>query len=323
MFASLLSLHYTGSSNQTETHNDETTAVTHVKLVLDSLTPQIAKEISPEFFQTFFTKDGQIHDHVSKVTIRMREPQQCVIVRIAEDMDPTVEMRHVRVPTITVTKRGEEKDEAPARKSRKVAPTTATLRATLNCLMLPETSQVREFLCRMPGNTFIVNFEDEVKQLDFGPDPEDEDDDEEQLALGDAPARPLFTDHVSKPRLIKPPTKAQVIAALSTQNLELLPKYLVKLTPEQRTEIVEAVDKRHAAEKDGSGELSLDELNARAPLPSYVMNPAELMDAPAPEPEAGDVLDTPTKKARAPRRSSATFKPTIGDAVKAKRKGKK
>ena len=321
MFTTQLSLHYTGSTNTTEMIKDEPHAVTHVKLVLDSLTPAIAKEISREFHDTFFTKDGQIHDHVSQVNIRLREPQQALEFRMVEDMDPQVEMRNVRIPRVTVTKRGEEKDEEPARKSRKVAPTSATLRATLHCLMLPETSQAREFLCRQPGNTFLVDFGDENKQLDFGPEPDDDDDDaadnEEQLNLGEeAPAR----------RLVKPPTKAQVIAALSTQNLELLPKYLVKLTPEQRTEIVDAVDARHAAEKAGSGELSLDELNAQAPLPSYVMNPAELLDAPASDPAAGDVLEEQQKVvdiASKPRKKRAgKYDTSIGAAVKAKR-GKK
>ena len=311
MFTSQLSLHYTGSTNTTEMIKDEPHAVTHVKLVLDSLTPAIAKEISREFHDTFFTKDGQIHDHVSQVNIRLREPQQALEFRMVEDMDPQVEMRNVRIPRVTVTKRGEEKDEEPARKSRKVAPTSATLRATLHCLMLPETSQAREFLCRQPGNTFLVDFGDENKQLDFGPDPEEDDDaiDEEQ---------PELAEVVDAPRLVKPATKAQVIAALSTQNIELLGKYLTKLTPDQRDEIVAAVDARHAVERAGNGELSLDELNAKAPLPPYVMNPATLMDAPTPDPDAGDVLDE-APKAKKKRVVKGNFSNTVKDQVKAKK----
>jgi hypothetical protein len=318
MFTSQLSLHYTGSTNATETHNDQTTAVTHVRLVLDSLTPKIAKEISPEFYASCFTKDGQIHDHVSKLTIRLRKPQQAVAFRVAEDVDPLAEMRNVRIPTITITKRGEEKDEEIARKSRKVAPTSATLRATLNCLMLPDSNTVRDFLCRMPGNTFLVDLDDEDKQLDFGPDPEEDDEDDEdddkgeQLALPTAPA--------VAPRLAKAITANQIVVALETQSLMMQPADIKLLSQDQRTEILAWADACHAIEKAKGKEVRTTDL---PPAPAYVLDPKLLRgdQAPAPDPEAGDVLDeVAPPRERAARRSSKKFTNTPRKVKEAKAK---
>lgn len=307
MFTSQLSLHYTGSTNTTEMIKDEPHAVTHVKLVLDSLTPQIAKQISREFHDTFFTKDGQIHDHVTSVNVRLREPQQAIGFRGAADMPPQVEMRNVRIPRVTVTKRGEEKDEEAPRKSRKVAPTQATLRATLHCLMLPETRQAREFLCRMPGKTFLVDFGNEHTQLDFGPDPDEDDDDavdEEQpdLAMNDDDTPHRLTNQV-------------VAAALEQVDIELKPEQLSAMTNEQRQIVVDWVEAYQYARERNMSPLPTP--------PDFVSNPL-LLVPPAPDPEAGDVLDdqkvVDIAKKRKPR--AGKFDTSIGAQVKAK-KGKK
>lgn len=312
MFTSQLSLHYTGSTNTTEMIKDEPHAVTHVKLVLDSLTPQIAKEIGTEFHDSLFTKDGQILDHVSLINVRLRRPQQALTFRTATNMPELVEMRNVRIPRITVAKRGEAKDEEPARKSRKVAPTNATLRVTLNCLMLPETTHAREFLCRQPGNTFLVDFSDEARQLDFGPDPEDGEADggtERQPSLEDvdeAPGEPGRRAHAISDQAIA--------AALFEVGIELRPQEIAAMTGDQRQQTIDAVDAfQHARERN------------MAPLPTFpdfIMNPTLLVPR-VPDPRAGDVLDEasadlPKKK----RIVKGTFSNTVKDQLKAK-KGKR
>lgn len=305
MFRTQLSLHYTGSTNTTEMIKDEPHAVTHVKLVLDSLTPAIAKEISREFHDTFFTKDGQIHDHVSQVNIRLREPQQFIEFRGAKDMNPEVEMRYVRIPRVTVTKRGEEKDEEAPRKSRKVAPTSATLRATLHCLMLPETSQAREFLCRQPGRTFLVDFASEDEQLDFGPEPDGDDDndvaDEEQpeLPQDDAPHHAI--------------SNAVIAETLEQVGIELKPEQIAAMDGDQRQTTVDWVEAyQHARERN---------MHPLPAPPDFVSNPL-LLVPPTPGPEAGDVLDE-QPKAKKKRVVKGDFSNTVKDQLKAKKAGKK
>ncbi len=318
MFESALSLHYTGSSNKTETRNDVTTAVTHVNLVLDSLTPPIAKSLGRDIHDLCFTKDGKIHDQLSKVTVKLREPQQRVTVRMALDVSAHVELENVRIPTIVIAKRGEEKDGDVERKSRKVAPAAETLRATINCLMLPESSKAREFLTQMPGKTFYFEFEDEERQLDFGPDPEDDPDDDESPEQQLAFEGPRLAKGASKKD--RPVSDGEIRSALKESAIELSPAHLKALTPQHREEILGwAKDCRTIRETKGK-EVTYDDL---PPPMSYLMNPAELGIAPVPDPAAGDILNDPPKakkKARAPRRSSKAFtnKPRI---VKGKKGG--
>lgn len=281
MFRTPIKLHYTGSSNQTETHNDATTPVTHVRLVLDSLTPGQATEISRELHDLCFTKDGLIRDQLSKITVRLREAQQHVTALMALDAPPHVVLRHVRVPTIVITKRGEDTTDGVERKSKKVAPTNETLRATVNCLMLPESNEAREFLCRMSGYTFFFQFQDEERQLDFGPDEADDDDDEaaDQSAL-EFDQKPRLhrgrktkadTDGMTDPAMVE--AMASVLASVG---IELKPTVLALLSAQQRTETLDWVGAYQLAREQNAPDLP-------AP-PSYVLNPRELTDV-------GDVLE--------------------------------
>lgn len=305
MFRTAQQLHYTGSSNKTETHNDVTTAVTHVNLVLDSLTPALAAEISPELRKMCFTKDGGILDALSKMTFRTRAPQQRVTAKMAADVAPHVVLSNVRIPTITITKRGEEKDEPVDRKSRKVAPAASTLRATLNCLMLPDSNASREFLTRQPGNTFLFEFEAEEKQLDFGPDPTDDDedengDDQRELALDDQPRGRRRRQTTVE---AEGPTDAAIAELLAQVSIELKPKQLAAMTVAHRQQVIDWVGAYQLAREQNAAELP--------PAPSFLLHPAELT-------EAGDVLDEkaddkradrpPARQSRAPRRSSKAFK---------------
>jgi len=311
MFESALSLHYTGSTNQTETHDDQTTAVTHVKLVLDSLTPAVAKQISREVHDLCFTRDGQIHDSMSKVTVRLRKPQQAVTAKMALDVDAHVVLRNVRIPTMVITKRGEDKGEETARKSKKVAPTAETLRATLNCLMLPDSNEVRAFLCQMAGKTFFFEFQPEDKQLDFGPDPEDEEEDgDEDRQAPLAFTGPRLNGHKKEE---KPIADSQLKAALLEQSIELRPAHLKALSEQQREEVMEWTSQCRRLTAAGDTTMPTP--------PTYLLNPSEVGIAPAADPASGDVLDDrPAKKPRAPRRSSAEFKntPRIAKAKKSK-----
>lgn len=302
MFADPLSLHYTGSSNQTETNNDVTTAVTGVKLVLDSFTPKLAKALSREVHDLCFSPTGQIHDQLSKITVRLREPQQHVTVRMAQGVAPHVELRNVRVPTLVITKRGEDKGDDVERKSKKVAPTAETLRATFNCLMLPESNEARAFLCQMPGKTFFFEFDDEEKQLDFGPDEDDEEDeDSEDQAPLDFTAKKTRGRKQTKAES-EGLTDAAIAEALQQVGVELKPKQLAAMTPAQRSETLQWVGLYQVAREQNAPELPA--------APSFILSPAELT-------AAGDVLDAPpakpkaqakAAKERAPRRSSKTFK---------------
>jgi hypothetical protein len=316
MFRDSLSLHYTGSSNQTETNGEVVTAVTHVKLVMDTFTPAIAKSLSRDVHDLCFDKDGRIHDQLSKITVRLREPQQAVTARMARDAGVHVELRHVRVPTLVITKRGEDKGDEVERKSKKIAPTAETLRATLNCLMLPESDASRRFLCTMAGKTFFFEFEDEEKQLDFGPDEDDEDEDEDdenqgELNIDDKPARgrrraaKVETDGL---------TDEAIAEALSQVGVELKPKQLAALTAAQRSETVQWIGEYQRARERNEPVLPS--------MPSYIFNPAELE-------EAGDVMEeqeaaippSTSKAQRAPRRSSSKFK--NGPRLVGKKKGRK
>ncbi len=319
MFESALSLHYTGSSNKTETHNDVTTAVTHVNLVLDSLTPEIARQLGRDVHDLCFSKDGRIHDQLSKITVKLREPQQHVTVKMAVDVSAHVELDNVRIPTIVIAKRGEDKDGDVERKSRKVAPAAETLRATINCLMLPESSKAREFLTQMPGKTFFFEFEDEERQLDFGPDPDDDDPDDNEnqgeLDLGG----PKLTGKSKKDR---PITDGEIRSALKECSIELRPAHLKALTAQHREEVIDWVRVCREIREAKGDALVFDDL---PPAMSYLLNPAELGIAPAPDADAGDILEDQApkaKSARAPRRSSKAFK-NSPRVVKMKPKAKK
>src|SRR5688572_6280665 len=106
MFQSPVSLHVAKVTMKTETRNDVTTPVASVSLMLEPLTRALARELSPEIADHCFTKDGQIRPEVSQVKVRLRELQQFVTAKMAQDTDVHATLRHVRCVDLSISKRG-------------------------------------------------------------------------------------------------------------------------------------------------------------------------------------------------------------------------
>ncbi len=292
MFSEDTQLHYTGATCKTETRGEDTTAVTAVSLVLDSLTPELARDLSDEIEDICFTQRGQIRDEIRQLKIRLREPQQMVTVKMAVDVkDPHVVLRNVRIPSIRVTKRGEDPGEEVERKSKKVAPTGETLRCTLDCLMLPEQSaEVRKWLTMMPGKTFFFVFENEAKQLDFGPESDDDED-----AEGEDGAAQDDLDFGRPNRRKKAITDKVLIAQLAEVGLELQPAHLKALDETMREGALAYVTAYQQAREANATELPA--------APDYLVRPQTLGIAPKPdaEPENEPAAPAAEKRARKPR----------------------
>jgi hypothetical protein len=303
MFSSPVQCHFTRSVGRTETLKDEVVAaVTEVSLVVDSLTPDLTADLGDNIAGHCFTDENQIRDEFTKLDFRLRERQQKVTVRMAKGAGVHVILRHVRIPSLTVKKRGEDPGEEVERKSKKVAPTSETLRATLNLLVLPETSQTREFLLLMVGKTFFFEFQDEQEEFDFGPPPDaakKKDDGQGKLQLVKN----------SKTRRVTDQAVAEKLAEIDVQ---LKPAELAAMDDTQRDTTIAWVEAyQHSRERN------------LAPLPSppdFIANP-RLLVPPVPDPVAGDVLNerATTKK---PRARVGKFSNTVGDQTKAKRKKK-
>ena len=277
-----------------------------MSLVLDRLTPDLAGDLSDEIKELCFTRHGIIRDAFTQLKVRPRALQQHVTLRMATDAGVHVELRHVRVPSINIVKRGEDPNEEVERKSKKIAPTAESLRATFNCLVLPESHEVRAWLLCMVGKTFYFEFEDEQQQLDFGPTSDGDDDDND-----DAPARAgepgLAFEKPKRGRKAKVETDGLTNEAIAEQlamvGVELKAKQLAAMTPAQRLDTLTWVGEYQKAREANATELPA--------APSYILNPAELT-------EAGDVVDEPTKAAppakttgtreKTTRRSSAKFR---------------
>jgi hypothetical protein len=295
MFQTAVTLHLAKVEAQTETRNDVATAVCAVGLVLDQLTPALALELSPEIGELCFTRGGKIRRDVTSLNVRLHEKQQFVTASMAVDVSqPSATLRHVRVTSVGITKRGEQPGEEVQRKAKKIAPTAESLRARINCLICPDESATRQFLLCNIGKTFVFGFEDEERELEFGPAPGADDDeaDDAQPALDFKPGRrrraAAKTDG---------PTNETITSALFTINVELAPKAMDALTVPQRVELLDFVDRTHQARREGSDQP--------AP-PSYLANPRELT-------AAGDVLDEQAAAAAAP--------PATAKATRARRRG--
>lgn len=305
MFQSPVEMHYRNCTIDTEIVGDDQQPVAALKLVVEPFTPELASELSDQIHDHCFTKDRQIRHEIDSLTFELDEKQQFVTVRMTEDSpEASAILRFVRVPQITIAKRGGESTDRGERAKKKVAPPTAILRATLTALVPPDAREIQEFLCRRIKSTFVFGFEAEEKEFQFGPTPtpDETQDDEAETALDfEEPAPPA-------PRLVdKAPTRAAVVASLDSQGIELAERHLKKLTAEQRTAIVAWVDACHEVEKAKGRDVTAADLPQ---APDYVLNPKLLdgADAPAMDPAAGDVLaDAKPATPRAPRRSSKTF----------------
>lgn len=309
MFTDPVSMHLTSLSMQLEAdHSDQQVPVAVVGLMLEPLTPELARELSDETEAHCFDDDGQVRTEFSDMTLKLREPQQCVIAKMAIDgVEPSVTLRHVRPISITIRKRGEDPAEDQERKARKVSPGTVMLRAVLMFLVSPDDPQTREFLMRRFKNTFYFTFEREAKQLPFGPPPK---------AKAEKKQKALNFDASTRIKKITDEQVQDVIASGSGETMQLTAPHLKKLDQKHRRQILDWSSKCAEIRAAKGEAIREDDLPV---APSFVMHPAELDLAPALDPAAGDPIDE--QKAAAPRtrqkRGKFTNKPRV---VKAKKK---
>jgi hypothetical protein len=124
-----------------------------------------------------------------------------------------------------------------------------------------------------------------------------------------APEVPAFL----VPQEPEPIPDAHVIEALSHRNIELKKKHIALMTREQRAAVLAWDAQCHEVQTRLGEAVTFDDLPAP---PSFVLNPKELEPADTDDtPDRGEAADTDAtaqvqkpKKARAPRRSSSTFR---------------
>jgi hypothetical protein len=150
-----------------------------VALALEPLTYELAKQLGPELLGHCFSEKRHIRDLMSEVTVEVDQPEQCLTVRMAQDVDPHCQIRQVRVRKIKITKR-DTSEEGASTKSKKIGPQQPTLRATLDCLVDSADKTHQQFLCGFFAKTMYFTFEPEQENLFTGvfTDGDDEDDDE-------------------------------------------------------------------------------------------------------------------------------------------------
>lgn len=268
--------------------------------MLEPLTRKLAKELSKEIADHCFTADGGIRPEIEGFTVGLSEPQQYVAARMAADVAINTELRHVRCVDLVVTKRG-EKDGESKKKSKKVSPGAPTLRAQLNVLVDPTDAATREFLMCRFGNTFLFEFQDEVRQLDFGsPDGDDEDEDGEpkqpRLKAEKAPPAPVasvLSDVLDEQRVVR---------VLSEFKIELQPGQLMGFSSDRQLQLL-------------TWAKTVDELNAVATTThdDLPKPPAFLFERKVTKKAVKAIVaaaEATARKPRAPRRSSAEFKNT-------------
>jgi len=173
-----------------ERKKDERFPVFAVGLVLEPLTYDQAKQLGPEVLGHCFTNKQQIRELMSEVVVTVDQPEQILVARMAADVEENARLRHVRIKRIKITKRDLSGDSK--RKSKKVAPQQATLRATLECLVDSAEKTHRDFLCGFFARTMYFTFENEQEDLFAGvytgdEENDDTEDDEPELAGIDAP----------------------------------------------------------------------------------------------------------------------------------------
>lgn len=157
-----------------------------VGLVLEPLTYSQAKQLGSEVLGHCFSEKKHIHDGLTSVTVELPDDEQILIARMAEDVAEHCRLRHVRIPSVTITKRDSSESGAET-KSKKVGPQQPTLRATFQCLIDPAEKTHRDFLALNFAKSFLYTFESEQENLFTGvhTDPEDGegDDDKDQGSL--------------------------------------------------------------------------------------------------------------------------------------------
>lgn len=166
-----------------ERKKDERFPVFGVGLVLEPLTYSQAKQLGAGVLSHCFTDKKAVREEMTAVTVALDEPEQILIVRMAEDVGEHCRLRHVRIGRITITKR-DASGQPGERKSKKVAPQQPTLRATLECLVDSAEKVHRNFLADFFAQDMYFTFEPEQENLFTGvytDDEEDGDGDEPQL----------------------------------------------------------------------------------------------------------------------------------------------
>ena len=161
-----------------ERKQDERFPVFGVGLVLEPFTYDPPKQLGPEVDSHCFTEKRAIREQMSEVSLEIDEAEQCLIVRMAEDVGEHCRLRQVRVRRLKITKRDASGDGA-SRKSKKVGPQQATLRATLDCLVDSAEKTHQQFLCDFFARDMFYTFEPEQKNLFTGVHTDEDGDDEE------------------------------------------------------------------------------------------------------------------------------------------------
>jgi hypothetical protein len=186
-------------------------------LVLEPLSYERAKELGEEVLGHCFTRHKAIQDGLTTVTVALDREEQCVIVKMAEDVTEHTRIRQVRITHVTITKRDASEDGA-ATKSKKVGPQQPTLRATFTCLIDPAEKTHRDFLALNFGKSLYFTFQDEQENLfTFAPSDDDADGDDEDLVdKADAPATDpdagdVLDEQTSKRRRGKKPAKPRLV----------------------------------------------------------------------------------------------------------------
>jgi hypothetical protein len=151
-----------------------------VGLVLEPLTYDQAKQLG--IHEHCFTHQRAIRDDLTTVTLKLPFDEQILIARMAEDVGEHCRLRHVRIPSVTISKRDSSEGGAST-KSKKVGPQQPTLRATFHCLIDPAEPAHMKFLALNFGKSFFFSFEDEQENLFTGMHAADDDGDDDQPAI--------------------------------------------------------------------------------------------------------------------------------------------
>lgn len=125
-------------------------------VVIEPLTYEMALALGHGLASHCFTfgengSDTFIRPEFTQVQVRPHEREQAMTLRMALDTTPHCLLRQVRLPLLTVTKRGED-NEAP------------TLRLTMS-LLLDTDKVAMEFFAGFIGASFFVSFEPEQVDL--------------------------------------------------------------------------------------------------------------------------------------------------------------
>jgi hypothetical protein len=312
MFESPVSLHIKGVSMATETRNDVTTAVTKVGLVLEPLTRELARELSSEIADHCFDRQGAIRSEFESLSVKLAEPQQYVAAKMATDASVNTVLRHVRCVGLTVTKRGEKDGEESKAKSKKVSPGQTVLRARLDLLIDPTDDDVRKFLMLRYGTTWFFEFQDEERQLDFGPSKKRGDDDDEE---DDEPRQPklrMVKDTTASGAAAGDVLEAQlVLTTLADFKVIVTEAKYFAYSDDQRAQLVEwATTVKAMNEKP-------DITVAQLPQPPLFLFDKKRKGAEALAKAVTAAADKTARKPRAPRRSSSKFTntPTLAGKV--------